>query len=296
MDATRLTDFCTAHRLPDSFRRVAAGRYVQLAHWLLDTPRRAPEPLMVGICGAQGTGKSTLAEFLAEELDWMADWSVAVLSMDDFYLSRIERLELSRKVHPLMATRGPPGTHDCGMMGDYLQRLRRLGDGESLPLPRFDKSRDDRAPPESWPCVVGPLDAVILEGWCLGVPPQDASDLVTPINDLEARRDGDACWRTHVNDCLREDYAEIFSQLERLIFLQAPDMESVLRWRSKQERKLIAGTSARKPGIMNEAQLQEFVQHFERLSRVAMAQLPAMADVTLMLDSSHQVSESHYRN
>ena len=251
---------------------------------------------MVGICGAQGTGKSTLAEFLAEELNWLADWSVAVLSMDDFYLSRTERLELSRQVHPLLATRGPPGTHDCEMMGDHLQRLRRLGDGESMALPRFDKSRDDRAPPETWPHVVGPLDAVIIEGWCLGVPPQDDGDLISPINDLEACRDGDARWRTYVNNRLREDYADIFSQLDRLIFLQAPDMKSVLRWRSKQERKLIAGTSAREPGIMNEPQLREFVQHFERLSRVAFAQLPAMADVTLALDSSHQVSQSHYRN
>ena len=164
-----------------------------------------------------------------------------------------------------------------------------------MALPRFDKSRDDRAPPETWACAVGPLDAVILEGWCLGVPPQDDAELATPINDLEASRDGDARWRTHVNDRLREDYAEVFSQLDRLIFLQAPDMESVLRWRGKQERKLIAGTSPRQPGIMNEAELEEFVQHFERLSRVAMAQLPETADVTLALDSSHQVRESHYR-
>ena len=296
MDATRLAAFCTAHRLPDSFRRVAAERYVRLARWLLDTSRRAPQPLMVGICGAQGTGKSTLAEFLAEGLNCLAGWSVAVLSMDDFYLSRSERLVLSREVHPLLATRGPPGTHDCEMMGNYLQRLRRLGDGESMTLPRFDKSRDDRAPPETWPRVAGPLDAVILEGWCLGVPPQDACDLVTPINNLEARHDSDSRWRTHVNNRLSEDYAKIFSQLDRLIFLQAPDMASVLRWRSKQERKLIAETSAREPGIMNKSQLQEFVQHFERLSRVAMAELPAMADVTLVLNSSHQISESHYRN
>ena len=293
MDDCRLTDFCKAHRLPDSFRQVVAEYYVPLARWLLETSWRITP--IIGICGAQGTGKSTLAEFLAEELDWLADWSVAVLSMDDFYLSRTERLELSRKIHPLLATRGPPGTHDCEMMGDYLERLRRLGDGESMALPRFDKSRDDRAPPETWPHVIGPLDAVILEGWCLGVPSQNDGDLISPINELEANRDGDGRWRTHVNNRLREDYAEVFSQLDRLVFLQAPDMESVLRWRSKQERKLIAGTSAREPGVMNEAQLGEFVQYFERLSRVAMAELPEAADVTLTLDSSHQVREIHYR-
>ena len=294
MDANRLDAFCAAHRLPDSFRRVAAAHYVPLARWLLGTPWTTTP--IIGICGAQGTGKSTLAAFLAVELHDVADWSVAVLSMDDFYLSRAERLELSRKVHPLLATRGPPGTHDCEMMGDYLRRLRHLGDGDSMALPRFDKSRDDRAPSDAWTRVTGPLNAIFLEGWCLGVPPQDASELLTPVNELEARHDGDARWRTHVNDRLRNDYAYVFSQLDRLIFLQAPDMESVLRWRSKQERKLIAGTSALEPGVMNEAQLKEFVQHFERLSHVAMAELPKVANVTLTLDPSHQVSEIQYRN
>ena len=292
MDAARLAAFCKAHRLPDSFRRVAAGHYAPLARWLLETPW--PATPIFGICGAQGTGKSTLAEFLAAELNSLAGWSVAVLSMDDFYLSRAERLELSRTVHPLLATRGPPGTHDCTMMADYLQRLRRLGEGESMALPRFDKSRDDRAPSSTWPQATGPLDAVILEGWCLGVPPQDAAELAAPVNGLESRRDGDARWRTHVNNRLRDEYAEVFSQLDRLIFLQVPDMDSVLRWRTEQERKLAARTSRRLPGIMSDTDLREFIQHFERLSRVALAELPKTADVTLALDPSHQVRQSRY--
>lgn len=293
MDTAQLAAFCEAHRLPETFRRVAAAHYVPLARWLLGTPW--PAPRIIGICGAQGTGKSTLAEFLAAELNDVADWSVAVLSMDDFYLSRAERLELSRAVHPLLATRGPPGTHDCEMMSDYLRRLRRLRDGESMTLPRFDKSRDDRAPTETWPRVTGPLNAIILEGWCLGVPPQDAGELVTPVNDLEAHHDSDARWRTYVNNQLRDEYAKVFSQLDRLIFLRTPDMDAVLRWRSEQENKLIASTSAGRPGIMDAPQLREFVQHFERLSRVAIARLPATADVTLMLEASHEIRKSLYR-
>ena len=293
MDAARLAAFCKAHRLPDSFRRVAAAHYGPLARWLLETPW--PDPPIIGICGAQGTGKSTLAEFLAAELNDVAAWSVAVLSMDDFYLPRAGRRALSRTIHPLLATRGPPGTHDCEMMGDYLRRLGRLRDGESMALPRFDKSRDDRAPPEAWPRVTGPLNAIILEGWCLGVPPQDAGELTAPVNDLEAQHDRDARWRTYVNNRLGNEYAEVFSRLDRLIFLRTPDMDAVLRWRSEQESKLIANTSAGQPGIMDAPQLREFVQHFERLSRVAIARLPATADVTLVLEASHEVRESLYR-
>ena len=299
MNATQLAEFCKAHRLPDSFRRVVSQHYVPLARWLRETSGRRPP--LVGICGAQGTGKSTLAEFLALQLGNTADWTVAVLSMDDFYLSRSERLELSGRVHPLLATRGPPGTHDCEMMDRYLRCLKTLGSGASMRLPRFDKARDDRAPSRTWPNAAGPLDAIILEGWCLGVPPQDARELVTPINDLEARSDSDGAWRTYVNDRLRDDYARVFSQLDRLIFLQAPDMGAVLRWRSEQEQKLAARKAPEEPeepeepGIMNESQLREFVQHFERLSRVAMSRLPRMADATLLLDSSHEVREIHFR-
>ena len=293
MNTTQLAEFCRAHRLPDSFRRVVTRHYVPLARWLLETSGRRPS--LIGICGAQGTGKSTLAEFLTMELKHTADWNVAVLSMDDFYLSRSERLELSGRVHSLLATRGPPGTHDCEMMDRYLRRLGRLGSGASMSLPRFDKARDDRAPSATWPSTKGPLDAIILEGWCLGVPPQDAHELATPINDLEARSDSDGAWRTYVNDRLRDDYAQVFSQLDRLIFLQAPDMDAVLRWRSEQEQKLAARTAPGEPGIMNESQLSEFVQHFERLSRVAMSRLPIMADATLLLDSSHEVRETRFR-
>lgn len=293
MNATRLAAFCKTHRLPDSFRRIANEHYVPLARWLIETHGRVPP--IIGICGAQGTGKSTLAEFLALELNGMAHWSVAVLSMDDFYLTRAERLELSRSVHPLLATRGPPGTHDCEMMGRHLQRLKNLTAGASIALPRFDKARDDRAPSSTWPVVVGSLDAIILEGWCLGVPPQDAGELVTPINDLEARRDSDARWRSYVNIRLGDDYAEVFSLLDRLIFLQAPDMNSVMSWRGKQERKLAAESSTQAPGIMNDTQLREFIQHFERISRVALTRLPATADVTVVLESSHQVREVRYR-
>ena len=133
MNATQLAEFCKAHRLPDSFRRVVSQHYVPLARWLRETSGRRPS--LIGICGAQGTGKSTLAEFLALQLGNTADWTVAVLSMDDFYLSRSERLELSGRVHPLLATRGPPGTHDCEMMDRYLRRLGRSVRGRRCACP-----------------------------------------------------------------------------------------------------------------------------------------------------------------
>ena len=292
MNTAQLDSFCKEHRLPDSFRRVIAKHYVPLARWLLDVPRTTPP--VIGISGAQGTGKSTLAEFLSMQLKAVAGWSVAVLSMDDFYLSRDRRLELSRGVHPLLATRGPPGTHDTELARRYLRQLRVLGPGASMALPRFDKARDNPAATDAWPTVAGRLHAIILEGWCLGIPPQPDRELVTPVNELEAQGDPDARWRRYVNSRLENDYARLFSQLDRLIFLKAPDMDAVLRWRTEQERKLAAKASTRKSGVMNEPQLRDFVQHFERLTRVAIDKLPAMADVTLRLDRTHGIRQSCY--
>ncbi|MBW8880776.1 MAG: hypothetical protein JF615_04925 [Asticcacaulis sp.] len=75
--------------------------------WRRDTA----STLTVGLCGAQGSGKSTLVEQLKSRLE--ADGvTVAMLSLDDLYLSRLTRADLAERIHPLFQTRGVPGTHD----------------------------------------------------------------------------------------------------------------------------------------------------------------------------------------
>jgi D-glycerate 3-kinase len=69
---------------------------------------------VLGLCGAQGSGKSTLAAALARMLA-RDGTRTAILSLDDIYLTRAERLQLAREVHPLFATRGAPGTHDVAL-------------------------------------------------------------------------------------------------------------------------------------------------------------------------------------
>ena len=58
------------------------------------------------LAGLQGTGKSTLGAQLAAQARSRGE-RLVVLSIDDFYLGRRERLQLGRTVHPLLATRGP---------------------------------------------------------------------------------------------------------------------------------------------------------------------------------------------
>src|SRR6185437_8649015 len=71
-------------------------------------------PLVLGLCGAQGSGKSILARSLADRFASRGR-RVAVLSLDDLYLTKAERSRLAQEVHPLLGTRGVPGTHDVAL-------------------------------------------------------------------------------------------------------------------------------------------------------------------------------------
>src|SRR5262249_42416546 len=119
---------------------------------------------IIGLCGAQGSGKTTIAELTKRMLQARGVGAVA-LSLDDFYLTREARQRLAREVHPLLAVRGPPGTHDVPLAGAVIDQLRSRG---KVALPRFDKASDNRAPRASWETLASPLDVVILEGWCVG--------------------------------------------------------------------------------------------------------------------------------
>jgi D-glycerate 3-kinase len=267
----------------------AAG---SLSQWVAGQARPG-RTLVVGINGAQGSGKSTLAARVQQSLERAHGRRTAVLSLDDFYLTRAQRGELACKVHPLLATRGVPGTHDVGLAQRTLERLRELRQGESLRLPRFVKAQDDRAPEGDWPACSGPLDVVLFEGWCVGTPPQAADELATPVNALEAHEDADGRWRAYVNTQLATAYAALFALLDRLVFLRAPAFEVVHGWRLEQE----AGNAAASPGaahVMTSAALERFIAHYERLTRHALRVLPARADVVLDLDAQRRVTATRH--
>lgn len=230
------------------------------------------------VSGLQGTGKSTLAAQLVAAARERGVRALA-LSVDDFYLGRRERLRLGRTVHPLCATRGPPGTHDVPLACEVLDAL-----SARVPcrLPRFDKIADRRLPPSRWPVARG-VDLVVFEGWFLEVPPQPEVALRTPINALERDEDRDGTWRRWANDALARDYPALWARLPRLLFLQPPGFEVVPEWRWQQECTLQAAHPGRR--AMDHAQVMRFVQFFERTSRHALATLPAIADEVVAVDA-----------
>lgn len=270
------------------------GYYRELATWmaLRKGGNRCP---VFGINGAQGSGKSTAAAFLRDELLSAHGLRAVVLSLDDFYLPRAARLALAAEVHPLLLTRGVPGTHDVALGIASLRQLQGLPPGQSLALPRFSKAEDDRLPASRWPSVEGPVDLLLFEGWCVGTPPQPPSELVLDVNDLEAREDADGRWRRIVNEQLGGAYADWFALLDALLFLRVPDFDCVRRWRWQQEQETAGLAGGATAGLQSRDQLDRFIQHYQRLTAHALRLLPARADVLLRLETDHSVSAISFR-
>ena len=253
---------------------------------VLDTlTHAAPRPWLIGLSGLQGSGKSTLAGQLVE-LAARRGIGALALSIDDFYFGRAARQRLARDVHPLLATRGVPGTHDVDLLLGTLDALRTATPRRPARVPRFDKGLDTRVAPSRWRSVARTPDFVILEGWCIGVPPQDAAALRKPVNELERDEDRDARWRNWVNAQLARHYVPLWQRLDRLVMLQAPSCAIVARWRDEQERALRRRNA---PRALSPAALRRFLMHYERLSRQALKTLPARADLRIVLDEGRRV-------
>lgn len=285
---------CRAEYLPASYADAVRDYVAPLAKRIARLQQSLARTAVVGISGAQGSGKSTLALFAANWLRRELGLSAACLSLDDLYLDKAGREALARDVHPLLATRGVPGTHDTGFANALLDALSRAGAAASMRLPVFDKASDDRLPESDWPAAEVPVDVVLFEGWCVGARPQPGEDLGTPINALEVAEDADASWRRYVNARLETDYAALFTRFDMLVMLRVPSFERVFDWRRLQERKLRArrgpdrGADAAGHG-QTDAALERFIRHYERLTRHMLVTMPAYADVVIDIDEEHRM-------
>ncbi len=244
--------------------------------------RRQGAPALLAVSGLQGSGKSTFAAQVVAAAQ-ARGLQAAALSIDDVYLPRAERARLAREVHPLLATRGPAGTHDLALAAATLDAVAA---GAPLRLPRFDKLADERLPVSHWPRLERALDLLVFEGWCLGTPAESDAQLAAPLNPLERDEDPDGHWRRYCNDALRLHYPALWRRFDRLWLLCAPDFEIVPAWRLQQEQALQAATPGR--GGMSAAAIARFVQFYERTSRQALRTLPALADRTIRLDSARR--------
>lgn len=283
--------FKQQHRLSDEFNVNAPKWFIPIAELINTHQKRESGCLFVGLNGSQGSGKSTLADFIKVYLQHYHQLSVAVVSLDDFYLSKKQRQQLATTVHPLLASRGVPGTHDIPLIEATLNALK--SESPHCKLPRFDKSIDDPAPMSDWPVIKQQVDVVIMEGWCWGTPEQTDQALVSPVNQLEQVEDKNGTWRKYVNSSLQAHYLPLYQQMDFWLMLKAPSFACIAHWRKEQEHKLkIAhkndthGQSNNDLAIMSDTQIERFIQHFQRLTEHGFIEVPTMCNLVLELDEN----------
>ena len=245
---------------------------------IADGPKHRPP--LIAVVGAQGCGKTTLARAAADR------FGAAQISIDDVYLTRAEREALAREIHPLFLTRGPPGTHDLGLLQNLIDRLSAAGPDDETPIPDFDKRGDDRWPPERWRTFRGRPSAILIDAWCLGAPPEPEAALAEPINDLERKHDPDGRWRRAVDGFVAGPYAAFAARFDAVLFLQAPGFDVVLDWRCQQEADLLGVAPDDLPHD-ERRRLAGFIQYFERITRRMLTD-GVRSSVTVKLDRNRQ--------
>lgn len=275
--------------------------YLPFSNWLNQKADSGKGPLIVGVGGAQGCGKTTFCSVISRILSKGFDLNCIVLSLDDLYSTRHDRLKFANQTTSMFSVRGVPGTHDVEFALTLFERLKGLKEGEVMKFPCFDKSIDDRKAVHLWQEVHGPVDVVLFEGWCVGAPPINTA-LHTPINPLEEEMDPDGVWRNTVNQRLESDYKELFSKIDLMAWMQAPNYDVVYDWRNKQERVLenhlydihgiLLDTIDLK--VMSSDELKRFMQYYERLTRHMLMVMPERADVLFKLNRKQEVVEMRF--
>jgi D-glycerate 3-kinase len=267
---------------------------IPICFWIFKKASKK-KPLILGLSGGQGIGKTTISSIITLILKKYFKLNIFKISIDDFYKTRKERFLLSKKIHPLLMTRGVPGTHDINIMLNFFKRVKK-NNFKSLKLPKFDKAIDDRCKKSSWYTIKKRPDIIIFEGWCVGAMAQKNSMLKKSINSLEKTNDQNLIWRKFVNNQLKTKYKKLFGHLDNLLYLKAKNFNLLQQWRIKQEKKLWLKLKKRKNlKIMNRLEVINFMQTYQRITQNMIKDVPKYASIIFKLNSNHQIKTINYR-
>ena len=254
------------------------------------------KPYFVGLAGGQGTGKTTTSSLIKIILSKYFKLNVFRISIDDFYKTRKERISLSKRVHPMLLTRGVPGTHDINMILSFFRKVKSKK-FKRLKLPTFNKAIDDRFSKKRWYDLKEKPDVIIFEGWCVGAKSEKNNTLKKTINSMEKAKDQKQIWRKYVNQQLKSKYKNLYSQLNCLIYLKAKNFNLLQKWRLKQERKLwIKSKSKSNLKIMSKGDVLSFMQTYQRITQNMFRYMPKYASIIFNLNSNHQIKSAVYKS
>ena len=272
--------------------RMIKSFLIPLCFWISKKAEKK-RPYFVGLAGGQGTGKTTISSLIRIILIKYFRLNVFRISIDDFYKTRKERINLSKRVHPMLLTRGVPGTHDINMMLNFF-RNSKSKKFKRLKLPTFNKAIDDRFNKKKWYDLKKKPDVIIFEGWCVGAKSEKNLTLKKTINSMEKIKDQKQVWRKYVNHQLKSKYKNLYSQLDCLIFLKAKNFSLLQKWRLKQERKLWVNSKV-KSKIMSRGDVLNFMQTYQRITQNMFRFTPKYATIILNLNSNHQIKSAVYK-
>ncbi|ODG98884.1 glycerate kinase [Nostoc sp. KVJ20] len=254
---------------PKKMLQVLWDLWLPLGIKLASQRQQLKRPLIQGILGGQGTGKTTTCKILSLILDQLGYRTVS-LSLDDLYKTYSDRLLLTQQ-DPRLIWRGPPGTHDVDLGLNVLDQIRQLQ--SPVMVPRFDKSAFGGAGDRTNPEIVTNIDIVLFEGWFVGVRPINADVFDTAPPPILT--DEDRAFARDINLRL-QDYLPLWERLDSLIVLYPTDYRCSLEWRKQAEQQMIA---AGKSGMSN-AEIEKFVNYFWRSLHPELFIKPLVKDAT----------------
>ena len=233
----------------------------------LNSLEKDAQPLFICFTGGQGSGKTTLSEFVQLALQVGNDRKTVGFSIDDIYKTREERERIAASVHPMCSVRGVPGPQAVG---------RGLAPLESLCL-------DQHFPRESWQRYKGRPDFIFFDAWCGGARPLPTENWKGPMNALEEEEDPDGIWSKWSNSELSRDYQLLFERFDLLLLIKVPSMEHVYesRWLQEQTLEKTLSDPEMLKKIMTKEQVYRFVMYYERLTRYVLEEMPSFADIVL---------------
>lgn len=218
-------------------------------------------PPILFVSGAQGIGKSTAMEAVKTAYNDQ----IAILGIDDFYLTKPDRVKLALQYSPLFITRGPPGTHDIPLLDSKINELLNAEKHSKTLLPKFSKISDDRMPESDFLTFVGRPKAIIIEGWLVGATADKESPSLPPINKVEAL-DTKGYWRQFQEHELEHSYSKLWSQSQNFFHIKAPTFDTVLNWRIQQEETTLKLPRGSLPDDRREW-VEGFILYYERITR-----------------------------
>jgi len=267
--------------------------YIPISFWIENKYKKKGETLILGFSGGQGSGKTTTTGILKIILKKFFKRRIHVSSIDNFYKTLEDRNQISNKIHPLLKTRGVPGTHDINLV-KYFFNIIKKKKFKKIKLPKFEKAADNRLKKKYWYNIKQKPEIVILEGWCVGARPQSSSLIKKPINILEKYEDKDLKWRKYVNEKLKKEYKKLFAMIDHFIFMKIPNFKMVFKWRLLQENKLKKKSHLNKK-IMSYNGIKRFIMFYERITLQMIKDLSKSASVVMLLKKNHEIKKVLFR-